>query len=399
MTGMITTRRRLLVCGLAGAGLALPGAAAAFAQAPRAAGRKLVVIILRGALDGLAALAPVGERRYGELRGELALAGGLPAPGPFVFHPALETLAGLFASGEALAVHAIATDYRERSHFEAQDRLEAATPAIRDGWMNRALALMGSDAPGAVGVGQSMPLLLRGSAPASTWAPAVLPGADDDTISRLMDLYALDPMLGPALARALETDAAASAMSGMSGEPGMAGLGARGAGPQAYGLIADAAGNILTAPGGPDAAVLSFDGWDTHVRQGAREGQLAVRLGALDGAISALRARLSQDWDRTAILVVTEFGRTVRINGAGGTDHGTGGAAFLMGGAVRGGRIIGDWPGLDRLHEDRDLLPANDLRSLFKAVLAEHWGLNRADLDRSVFPGAAAARPFEGLIA
>ncbi len=395
MTDMSTTRRRLLVSGLAGAGLVLPGAAAAFAQAPRAAGRKLVVIVLRGALDGLAALAPVGERRYGALRGDLALEGGLPAPGPFVFHPALETLAGLFASGEALAVHAISTDYRARSHFDGQDRLEAATPAIRDGWMNRALALMGPDAPGAVGVGQSMPLLLRGSAPASTWAPAVLPGADDDTISRLMDLYASDPMLGPALARALETDAIASAMTSGSS---MGGPGARGGGPQAYALIAQAAGNLLTAPGGPDAAVISFDGWDTHVRQGAREGQLANRLAGLDAAIAALRQQLSQVWDRSAILVVTEFGRTVRINGAGGTDHGTGGAAFLIGGAVRGGRMIGDWPGLDRLYEDRDLYPANDLRSLFKAVLAEHWGLDPAGLAGRVFPDSGAVPPFEGLI-
>lgn len=352
------------------------------------------MIVLRGALDGLAALAPVAERRYGELRGDLALEGGLPAPGPFVFHPAMPTLAGLFASGQALAAHAIATDYRERSHFDGQDRLEAATPAIRDGWMNRALTLMGPDAPGAVGVGQSMPLLLRGPAPASTWAPAVLPGADDDTISRLMDLYARDPMLGPALARALETDAIAS---GMTSESAMGGLGARGAGPQAYALIAEAAGNILTAPGGPDAAVISFDGWDTHVRQGALEGQLANRLAGLDAAIAALHERLSEAWDRSAILVVTEFGRTVRINGAGGTDHGTGGAALLIGGAVRGGRIIGEWPGLDRLYEDRDLYPANDLRSLFKGVLAGHWGLDRTDLERTVFPGAGA-RPFEGLI-
>ena len=395
MTDLTATRRRLLLSGLAGAGLVLPGAGAAFAKTPRAADRTLVVIVLRGALDGLAALAPVQERRYAELRRDLALEDGRAAPGPFVFHPVLETLSGLFTSGEALAVHAAATDYRARSHFDGQDRLEAATPAVRDGWLNRALALLDGAAPSAVGVGQSMPLLLRGAAPASTWAPAVLPGADDDTISRLMDLYADDPMLGPALARALETDAAAASMS----DTDMAGLNARGAGPAAYAVIAEAAGNILAAPDGPGAAVLSFDGWDTHVRQGAADGQLANRLAGLDQAVSVLRERLSGQWSRTAILVVTEFGRTVRANGAGGTDHGTGGAAFLIGGAVRGGRIIGDWPGLDRLLEDRDLIPANDLRSLFKGVLAEHWGLDRTDLDRAVFPASAGAPAFSGLIA
>ena len=394
MTDLSATRRRLLLSGLAGAGLVLPAARAAFAQTPRAADRTLAVIVLRGALDGLAALAPIGERRYGELRRDLALQTGHPAPGPFVFHPALETVSNLFAFGEALALHAAATDYRARSHFDGQDRLEAATPAVRDGWLNRALALLGGAAPSAVGIGQSMPLLLRGAASASTWAPAVLPGADDNTISRLMDLYAADPTLGPALARALETDAAAAAMT----EAGMTGRPPRGGGPGAYALIAEAAGNILATPDGPDAAVMSFDGWDTHVRQGGADGQLANRLAGLDRAVSVLRERLAGQWNRTAILIVTEFGRTVRANGAGGTDHGTGGAAFLIGGAVRGGRILGDWPGLDRLHEDRDLIPANDLRSLFKGVLAEHWGLDRADLDRAVFPESAGARAFNGLI-
>ena len=176
-------------------------------------------------------------------------------------------------------------------------------------------------------------------------------------------------------------------------------LNARGAGPRAYTLIAEAAGNILAAPGGPGAAVLSFDGWDTHVRQGAQDGQLANRLAGLDEAILALRNRLQTQWDRTTLVIVTEFGRTVRVNGAGGTDHGVGGAAFLLGGGVRGGRIIGDWPGLDQLYQNRDLYPANDLRSLFKAVLAEHWGLDHRDLERSVFPGSAGAPAYSGLIA
>lgn len=384
--------RRALLTGLTASGLTLPGAAASFAKGQSPSRRKLVVIILRGALDGLAALAPVGERRYRELRGDLALEEGLPAAGSFVFHPSLPHLAGLYAEGQALALHAATTDYRARSHFDGQDRLEAGTVAIRDGWLNRALALMGGAAPDAVGIGQSLPLILRGDAPVSTWAPAVLPGADDDTIARLMDLYATDPMLGPALAMALETDGAASAMA-----ENMDGMTRRGGGPQAFRVITEAAGNIMTAPGGPDAAVIGLDGWDTHVRQGGAQGQLANRLAGLDDALAALQTRLGADWGRTAVLVVTEFGRTVRVNGAGGTDHGTGGAAFLLGGAVRGARMVGDWPGLDRLYEDRDLIPANDLTALFKGVLMEHWGLDQADLDRAVFPESRAPA-FTGLI-
>ena len=385
--------RRTLLTGLTATGLTLPGASAGFAKSQSVGGRKLIIVILRGAMDGLSALAPVGEARYRELRGDLALEDGLPAEGPFVFHPRLQHIAGLYAAGQALALPAVATDYRERSHFDGQDRLEAGTVAIRDGWLNRALGLMGDQAPDAVGIGQSLPLILRGRAPASTWAPAVLPGADDDTIARLMDLYARDPMLGPALAMALETDEAASAMS-----ESMEGMRGRGSGPGAYRMIAEAAGNIMAAPGGPDVAVVGFDGWDTHVRQGAAEGQLANRFQGLDEALAALQDRLGDHWPQTAILVVTEFGRTMRVNGANGTDHGTGSAALLLGGAVRGGRILGDWPGLDRLHEDRDLIPATDVSAVFKGVLMEHWGLDRADLDRSVFP-SNPSHPLSGLIA
>ena len=391
----LSINRRSLLAGLTACGLTLPGAAASFAQHAGVQGRRLVVVILRGAMDGLAALPPIGESRYRELRGDLALDDGLAADGPFVFHPRLRHVAQLFAHGQALVLPAIATDYRERSHFDGQDRLEAGAPVIRDGWLNRALALAGDDAPDAVGIGQSLPLILRGGTRVSTWAPAVLPGADDDTVARLMDLYAHDPMLGPALAMALETDEAASAMAETMG--GARSLGARGAGPQAYRIIAEAAGNIMAAPGGPGVSVLSLSGWDTHVRQGAAEGQLANRFQALDEALATLQVRLQADWDRTAMLVVTEFGRTVRVNGAGGTDHGVGGAALLLGGAVRGGRIVGDWPGLDRLYEDRDLIPATDMAALFKAVLMEHWGLERNDLDRTVFPDNGSA-PLTGLL-
>jgi len=399
MAFLIPNRRGLLKAGLAGLTLAAPlaGASAAFAQAPRAQGRKFMVIILRGALDGLAAVAPQADPRHEALRGRLAYQNGMSLRDGFSLHPALAGLGALWNDGALKIAHAIASPYRERSHFDGQDVLESgggAVGAVRDGWLNRALQLMGADAPGAVGVGPAIPLILRGAAEASSWAPAVLPSADEATIFRLMDLYQHDAVLADALSAAIATDAAADGMAEMENTRPPLG----GAGPNAYAQIAGSAANLLAAPNGPDLGVLSLDGWDTHVNQGAETGQLALRLAGLDAAVSAVKTRLGAHWDTTAVLVITEFGRTVRINGANGTDHGTGGCAFLTGGAVAGSGFVGDWPGLDRLYEDRDLYPANDLRSLLKGVLSEHWGLDRADLDRTVFPDSAQAAAFSGLV-
>lgn len=398
MNRILTPNRRFLLQAGAGAALAAPFASAAFARTRRADGRKFVLIILRGALDGLAAAAPLADPRYEALRGRLAYEGGTDLGEGFRLHPAMPVLGELWSGGELKIAHAVASPYRERSHFDGQDVLEHGgeeTGALRDGWLNRALQLMGADAPGAVGVGPSIPLILRGAAEASSWAPAVLPSADEATIFRLMDLYQHDPALSDALAAAVATEQAAEGMTEMQ-DDGRRGL--RGGGPNAYAELAGAAANLLTAPDGPDLAVLGFDGWDTHVNQGAQTGQLANRLGGLDAAVAALKAGLGAHWRSAAVLIVTEFGRTVRVNGANGTDHGTGGAAFLTGGAVPASGFVGDWPGLGRLYEDRDLYPANDLRSLFKGVLSEHWGLDRNDLERTVFPGSAEAAAFSGLI-
>ena len=388
MTRFTINRRRLLLTGLAGGAMTATGARVAFAQAPRADGRKLVLVILRGAMDGLAALAPVAEPRYAELRGALAISGGTPIPGGFRLHPRFEALSSMWSRGEALAVHAAASAYRERSHFDGQDMLETGGTEIgllRDGWLNRALQTMGADAPGAVGIGPALPLVLRGDAETATWSPPVLPEVDAGTITRLMDLYADDAVLGEALQTAIETDLIAG-----DGDEGGARMGPAD--------LAEAAANLMTAPGGPDLAVIELEGWDTHVNQGADEGALANRFSDLDAALAALKAGLGTEWGETAVIVATEFGRTVRVNGGNGTDHGTGSAAFLAGGAVRGGDVVGDWPGLNTLHEDRDLAPANDLRALFKAVLRDHWGIERDALDRVVFPGSSGVRAFDGLI-
>jgi uncharacterized protein (DUF1501 family) len=294
---------------------------------------------------------------------------------------------------------ACASPYRERSHFDAQDVLETGAAEVfgaSDGWLGRALTALPPELKrDAVAISGSLPLVLRGSASATSWAPSLGPSASDDTLSRLMDLYAGDALLGPALASAIATNSIASA----SGLEGMEGKGRRG-GPGAYKGLADAAARLLSAEGGPAAAVLSFDGWDTHANQGAANGQLALRLAGLDTALRALRRGLGAHWAKTVVAVVTEFGRTVAENGTGGTDHGTGSAAFLLGGAVSGGKFGGDWPGLAprALFQGRDLAPANDLRSVFMTVLQDHWGLERDTLGRTVFPDAGGVRAFSGLV-
>jgi uncharacterized protein (DUF1501 family) len=235
-------------------------------------------------------------------------------------------------------------------------------------------------------VGAALPLVLRGEAAASSWSPSVLRAADEDTLARLSSLYAEDPLLGPALARAVETDALAG-----EGEMG----GRRGRGPIDYEGSLRPAGRLV-AEGAATLTVVSLDGWDTHANQGAEAGALALRLGALDRGLLALKDELGEKWSSAVVVVATEFGRTAAVNGTRGTDHGTAGAALLLGGAVAGGRLLGDWPGLAQLHEDRDLRPANDLRALFKGVLRDHWGADRADLDARVFPDSAGVAPMEG---
>ncbi|MFN3912759.1 DUF1501 domain-containing protein [Hyphomonas sp.] len=402
MTLPLMTRRAAL---LAGGAMVLAGSAGGLTISRQYGDRKFVLVILRGALDGLAAVAPYGDPHYRRARGRLALpspgevGGVLPLTEGFGLHPNLAFFHEQWKGGELAIIPACASPYRDRSHFDAQDVLETGAAEVfgaSEGWLGRALTALPPDFKReAVAISGSLPLVLRGSASATSWAPSFAPSASDDTLGRLMDLYAGDALLGPALASAIETNAIANA----SGMQGLDGKGRR-AGPGAYKGLADAAARLLSAEGGPAAAVLSFEGWDTHANQGAANGQLAQRLAGLDAALRALKEGLGAHWAKTVVAVVTEFGRTVFENGTGGTDHGTGSAAFLLGGAVSGGKFGGDWPGLapKALFEGRDLAPANDIRSIFMAILQDHWGLAGDLLGRSVFPDATGVRALPGLV-
>lgn len=379
-----------------GAAVALaPWASLGFAAAGAPGGPRLVVVILRGGLDGLAAVPAVGDPSFAPARGPLAQFGADPLPlaAPFALHPQLAQLHAMYGRGEMLVVHATGLPYRERSHFDAQQVLESGGTRpyeLDTGWLGRALTAAGARG---IAINTAVPLLLRGGTAVDTWAPSVLPDPSPDLVARLEAMYARrDPGLAAALARArgLRSDGAmTTAMDGGT-------AGARGAAQQVSAL-ARKAGEFLALPDGPMAAVLEIGGWDSHANQAAPAGGLSNPLRALDGGLAALRDALVAGgaWPRTAVVVATEFGREVAVNGTLGTDHGSGGAAFVLGGAVAGGRVLADWPGLaprDRF-EGRDLRITTDLRAVFKGVLADHLRVPRAALDRDVFPGADGLRP------
>lgn len=370
-----------------------------WAQAAGGRDMRLVTIVLRGALDGLSAVAPVGDPDYAGLHGALALSlsgdhPALPLDGFFALNPAMPTFAGLFAAGQAAVVHAVATGYRDRSHFDGQEVLESGQPEpgqTQSGWLNRALSALPRGEPVAtrgLAVGAITPLLIRGDAPVLGWAPQSLPTAGDDLARRVLDLYAQrDPILQRTLAEGLSSGK-------LAGREGMTPTGGMNT-PQGMKQAAEGAVRLLAADDGPRIAALAFDGWDTHVGEGGATGRLAKLLGGLDHAIGVFQTGLGPAWADTTILVVTEFGRTVHINGTTGTDHGTGTVAFVAGGAVKGGRVIADWPGLRAasLYEGRDLRPTTDLRAIFKGVLSTQWGLSDEVLANDIFPSSAAIRP------
>jgi uncharacterized protein (DUF1501 family) len=386
--------RRDLLAGATGAA-ALSFPAMAFGQATA---KRLLVIILRGGLDGLAAAPAIGDPAYSGLRGRLAIErdAALALDSTFALHPNLAKMHALYQAGELLPVHACATGYRERSHFDAQNVLEtgAAAPFARsDGWLNKALGAMPQSRPEmGLALSAQAPLILRGPAAVATWSPSALPDVDEDTMARLLALY---EARDPALAHALESAMSANAVAMDSGASDM---GARRA--QAVAPIARVAARFLKDENGPIAAVIETSGWDTHANQGLAQGALARGLASLDDGLDAFKTEMGPAWADTVVIIATEFGRTAAPNGAGGTDHGTGAAAFLAGGAVRGGRVLADWPGLSRgaLHEGRDLRPTTDLRAVLKGFLADHFRLSTRALEADVFPDSAAARPIQGLL-
>jgi uncharacterized protein (DUF1501 family) len=404
----MTTRRSILKTMTAAGALSLWDAPIRYAFASVPTDRRLIVVILRGAMDGLAAVPPHGDKDYASVRGSLAISNALDIDGFFGLNPSLTNLKAMFDAKEAAIFHNICSPYRDRSHFEGQNVLETGGTGphiLQDGWLNRALTPMSmADGEHALAVAQTAPLLLSGPAHTTSWMPEVLAMPDEAFMDRVKLLYAKDPVLLASLNGALGMQGAATAAMD---DPAMMTTGPDGKprkGNGAYGgnitpLFAGA-GRLLAADNGPRVAVLDTSGWDTHFNQGAGDGQLARRLQALDAALDAMKTSLGPAWQKTAIVMATEFGRTVHVNGSGGTDHGTGGAAFLLGGAVAGGKVHAEWTGLSTaaLQDGRDQPARTDLRALFKGVLAEHMGVSTAALNTKVFPDSGGVAPLTGLI-
>jgi uncharacterized protein (DUF1501 family) len=407
-------REVLLASGVLFAWTYLPMIARAEGRDPR-----LLVVVLRGALDGLAAVAPVGDPGWIALRGSNALRLDGPSPGLrlndfFALNPAMPNLHRLYRAGEASIIHAVASPYRERSHFDGQDVLESglAAPGAADtGWLNRALGAIDpagrispndADAGGrkAFAVGPVTPLVVRGPAPVLSWTPPRLEPATDDTLMRLLELYR---HTDAEMARALEERIGLAAIARAGGMDMTSGQARPADAAQVRAYFAESAGSaakFMARPDGPRVGAIAFDGWDTHANEGAVNGRLAALLGALDGAIAAIETGMGPAWHDTVVAVVTEFGRTARINGSEGTDHGTGTIALLAGGAVKGGRVIADWPGLKEtdLLDKRDLRPTTDLRAALKGVLRDHLRVPEVALATTVFPDSAATKAVSGLV-
>ena len=379
------TRRTLLTRGTLGfAAVAAPRIA--FARA--ATERRFVFIIQRGAADGLGTIGAVGDPAFRAARGALAedFGTGAKLDPIFTLHPAMTATAGLYARGQALFAHAVASPYRDRSHFDGQNVLEtggAGAYQVRDGWLNRLLALLPPDEARAIAVSATVPLALRGPREVASYAPSALPAASDDLLARVGQLYGGDAQLHALWSEAMQTRTLTSDMAASNG-----------ANAAATGALA---ARLLVPANGARVAMIETGGWDTHAQQ---RGRLAVQLKGLDALLAALQVGLGPMWSDTLVLVATEFGRTVAVNGTGGTDHGTASAAMLLGGGVRGGRVVGDWPGLaaGQLYEARDLKPTTSLDGFITGAVAGHFGIDPARALPELFPGSTGVRASEGLL-
>ncbi len=390
----VPSRRQFILTATA-TPLWLAAGGVAFAGLP--GDRRFVFVILRGAMDGLHAVPPIGDPNYASARGGMALSpeSVVALDRHFALHPSLAEFSELYRSGELLVVHATASPYRDRSHFDGQDVLEAGGTVpheLDSGWLNRSLQALGATRTDGLAVSQGVPLSLRGRVPVVSWAPSPLPSLAPGRVESLRALYRGDPIFEAALEEGVQGDSFAAATLG---DDPMAHK------PQAnFAQLAEEAGRLLAAPNGPRVGVIEIGGWDTHLNQGLATGRMADVLKQFNQGLLAMRAAMGAAWKSTIVLAASEFGRTVAMNGTNGTDHGTATAVFVLGGAVQGGRVPGRWPGLSRdaLYQGRDLAPTTDLRSVIKGILGDHLGVTQSALSAQIFPGSADVAALNGLV-
>jgi len=396
MKKVAINRRNILKAG--GAGLlatSLPGLSLASVPGDR----KLIVVLLRGGMDGLSVVIPHGDPDYEKVRPNIAIKkpgeenGAFSLKSGFSLHPALKNMHAFWQENELLAVQAVSTADRTRSHFDAQDTLEngsSSASGARNGWLNRTIVAMQGASDTGLAVGKQVPLILRGEIQVQTWAPSKLPKSEGALLDQLERLYEIDPLFSSALQTARKSAAmTSSVMQGREGGKKRKKI--------RFSALCENAARLLKADTGPSIASLELGGWDTHRNQGFA---LNSPLKQLDEGMGKLKSELGPTWKKTAVVIISEFGRTAKENGTRGTDHGTAGVALLAGGAVNGGKIVGKWPGLsdNALFENRDLFPTTDLRSVLKAVLKDHLKIPDEELSANVFPKSQLAKPLKSII-
>jgi len=336
---------------------------------------KIVWVVLRGALDSLHTIVPTFDPQYKKLRPKLSSSFKtplLPLEKGFSLHPALKNMHNWYQNKSMLPIVAVSSGYPKRSHFDGQDFLESGKGEIDQdsGWLARAIDIKNKKA---LAISQSTPISLRSSDQVNTWNPSKLKDADDDIYSALGQLYQYDEALKENFEKGLEVkglvDIDISKNKKRSGK---------------FIELTKACSNLMVGDEGLDCAMLELGGWDTHNNQSNR---LQQKLTELDKGLAALKAGFGKEWQNTVVIIGTEFGRTVKENGTGGTDHGTGNALLLAGGAIKGGKVKGRWPGLndDELFAQRDLMPTSNSFGWIGSVLSQHWKFSEKEL-LQVFP-------------
>ena len=379
--------RRTFLAGVCCSGLAT--LAAPVLRLARVPGRsKLVFVLLRGGFDGLAAVVPFNDPDYRRMRGELTypVEDLTRLDGDFALAPGLSPLKALWDADQLVALQAVAIPYRTRSHFDAQAILETGLERPEggaDGWLNRLLQVLEGERAG-IAVAAGLPRSMMGAHAVSTWSPASLGVAEGAYLEQLGLLYRRDPALSDSFEAALQMK---DALPEMDDE-----MGGR-VGRQQEAATLQAAATFLREPGGPNVAALEFSGWDTHTNQGLGGGQLDRLFERLAAGLVGFRDALGDAWADTTVVVMTEFGRTARPNGTGGTDHGTAGAGLLLGPRLATSRVVADWPGLSHraLHEGRDLAGTLDTRAVLRDVVTGVFDLSRKQAD-TVFPDTGGLR-------
>ncbi len=380
VTKTLSRRQFLQIASSSLAMLSFPEGRALASQVGNASGNKKVIwLLLRGGLDSLHTIIPTFDEAYKTLRPNLSKSLSnnlshplLPLDKGFALHPALKSLHRWYKGKQLLPIVAVSSGYQQRSHFDAQDYLESglmhADPDT--GWLGRAIEIKLKKA---LAISRSTPISLRDSNNVNTWYPTNLKNADLDIYQGLNKLYQADPLL-------LDTLQSGMRVRGLVGNKSNEKQKRQGK----FIDLAKACGKLINADPDLSCAMLELGGWDTHNNQ---EKRLNTKLSELDAGISALREELGTEWGNTVVIIATEFGRTAKENGTKGTDHGTASALLLTGGAISGGKVLGQWPGLqpDELHQGRDLKPTSNSFAWIASILKQHWQFSDADISK-VFP-------------